>query len=287
MPLKKQDVLDTLNDPVILQIDFWVGVLHVNSMGYGHVRDLIVDDAIQVAEGTESIAKYSSGDHKLITQNVNPPADLEARGLLLHECTHALIEVLKLGLTGPTEEVSCYLAQHTYILLSNPNWTVSPNNAPWFHFFQDVVKVVKKYKLNEKTGRGARVQWADLSVLRPELNHLNIYTGLSDTDVIPKDGVPLNKPVDRQQAYEDPVRPSEDYIVSLLSQRFAKDDVAGYGARVQKLVVAFQDMDQTQAKNLLPRLQVRKNGDRVSMPFYDILSMATRGQLLGILSAKF
>jgi hypothetical protein len=42
--------------------------------------DLIVDDPIQVVEGTESIAKYTSGDHKLITQNVSPPADVEARG---------------------------------------------------------------------------------------------------------------------------------------------------------------------------------------------------------------
>jgi hypothetical protein len=39
-----------------------------------------VDDPIQVVEGTESIAMYTSGDHKLITQNVSPPADLEARG---------------------------------------------------------------------------------------------------------------------------------------------------------------------------------------------------------------
>ena len=39
-----------------------------------------MDDPIQVVEGTESIAMYTSGDHKLITQNVSPPADLEARG---------------------------------------------------------------------------------------------------------------------------------------------------------------------------------------------------------------
>ncbi len=102
MPLKKQDVFDTLNDAVIAQMDFWVGVLHVNSLGYGRVRDLIVDDAIQVVEGTESIAKYSSSNSTLITQNASPPADLDALGLLLHECTHALIHVIKLGLTGPT-----------------------------------------------------------------------------------------------------------------------------------------------------------------------------------------
>ena len=72
-------------------------------------------------------------------------------------------------------------------------------------------------------------------------------------------------------------------LLPILEKRYAESDVAGFGGRVRKLEDIFRGADQLQARELLGRLSLRRNGDRVSMYFYDHLSAATRAHLLGIL----
>src|SRR6202011_5216793 len=106
-------------------------------------------------EATVSNAYYNAQTNILTTQNATPPPDFDDRALLLHECTHAIVDVEKDDITQLTNEVAAYLAQHTYLLLANPNYKVPPNNVPWFNFFNDVVALVKKFKLHQPAGRGA------------------------------------------------------------------------------------------------------------------------------------
>ena len=72
-------------------------------------------------------------------------------------------------------------------------------------------------------------------------------------------------------------------LLPLLEKRFAANDVAGFGGRVRQLEQIFRGLDQLQARQLLDRLNFRRNGDQVSMYFHDHLSTATRIQLLNIL----
>ena len=72
-------------------------------------------------------------------------------------------------------------------------------------------------------------------------------------------------------------------LVPILEKRYGPNDIAGFGSRVRKLEEMFRGLDQVQAMSLFNRLMMRRNGDQVSMYFYDHLSTATRTNLLGIL----
>jgi hypothetical protein len=69
-------------------------------------------------------------------------------------------------------------------------------------------------------------------------------------------------------------------LVPILEKRYAANDVAGFGGRVKRLEKLFGELDWTQAQALHGRLASRRNGDKVSMYFYDRLSSATRTHLL-------
>jgi hypothetical protein len=298
MALTKRHVLDTLSDPNLLQIDFWVGgVLHVDSYGFEWVREMIYEDDIKVVEGTnKDNAYYNSRKNRLTTQNVSPPPDLGARALLVHECVHAIVDVRGFKVTTLSNEVAAYLAQFTYHRLGDPNVTVGAGAGPWQKFFQNVDALVKKFKLHTPQGRGARLQWKDFSALRTELNHLNIYQNVKDDDQSDSDGVKVpvrikSAPEEVTTSYQNveyerlpPV--SDRYLIELLAPRYAEDDVAGYGGRVRKLEKVFQTTDPSQAKTLIPRLQARMRGDKVSTLFHDHLSTKTRDNLVGILRSR-
>jgi hypothetical protein len=297
MPLSKQDVLDTLADPVLARMDFWVAGLHVSGRQFGWVRTLIEDDDIVVVEGTVNNAYYNSANNTLTTQGINPPADLDARALLLHECTHALIDMEKLSISRVSNEVACYIVQHTYILLSNPRWTVAPNNAPWFNFYTDIAKFVRDHKLDTPAGLGVSLSEIQLALLRPKLNNLNIYQHLSLHDMSLSNGVPLKprsltppEPIYvRYQITANETMPeaSDDYILDLLKRRYAASDVAGYGGRLRELELVFREFKSPRAKALHARLEKRVPGDAISTFFHDNLSSSARVRLLGILKSRF
>jgi hypothetical protein len=95
VPLTKQDVVDTLNSYFVSQMNFRIERVHVSPQNYDEVRVLIEDGDIPVVEGTASNAYYNPHTNILTTQNASPPADIDGRALLLHECTHAIVDVKK------------------------------------------------------------------------------------------------------------------------------------------------------------------------------------------------
>jgi len=70
----------------------------------------------------------------------------------------------------------------------------------------------------------------------------------------------------------------------LLSQRFAANDVAGYGARARKVEEIFNGFDPWEAHDMRDRIQARTPGDEVARLIYDNLSTAERDKLIGILN---
>lgn len=296
MALTRQDVLDTLNSYFVTQMDFWVDKVHVCARSYDEVRTLIEDFDITVVEGTNPTnAYYNAKFDTLTTQNVPSPPDVGARSLLLHECTHAIVDVQKLSITELTNEVTAYIAQTTYKLLADPNYKVGPDNPPWFAFYNHVVDFVKKFKLHTPEGRGKIIPWADYSPLRTELNHLNIYTSITDRQRSDGNGVPVKPHGGRfaddgtsfqLSAHEPFPEPTDEYLLRMLEKRYAANDVAGFGGRVKELEQLFLRTDRVRAKALLPRIETRKPGDKISIAFHDHLSTAERVKLAGILRAR-
>ena len=84
-------------------------------------------------------------------------------------------------------------------------------------------------------------------------------------------------------AYEQAVPLSDSYLISLLQPRYAKNDVAGYGARARRLEYGFRTVPRQQALPLLTRLKLRNRNDKVATYFHDHLSTATRTKLQDIL----
>ena len=172
MSLTTMDVVKTLNDNVTLSMYFVVGNVYVSGIGYRMVRDSIYNGGIEVVQGdpTQNLAFYDSAADTLTTQTGTSPANLDERGLLLHECTHALIDVLNIPtVTRHMDELAAYIAQHVYLVRSDPGWVVTPNNAPWQTFFQSVFDLIKARKLDTAAGNNTIMSADDLEPLRVQL----------------------------------------------------------------------------------------------------------------------
>jgi hypothetical protein len=172
MSLTTADVLDTLNDSVTLGMYFWVGPIFVSGIGYRLVRDNIYGGSIMVLEGAanQTLAFYNSSTDVLTTQTGTSPASLEQRALLLHECTHALIDVFNTsGVTRHIDELAAYIAQLVYTMRSNPSWTMAANNSPWPNFFQGVFNLIKARGLDTIAGNSTMISVNDLEPLRQQL----------------------------------------------------------------------------------------------------------------------
>jgi hypothetical protein len=81
--------------------------------------------------------------------------------------------------------------------------------------------------------------------------------------------------------------PSPDpVLLPLLKERFGKDDVAGFTGRVRKVEEVFRKLRAVDAHDLLRRLEVRRQGDKVAQYFHDHLSTKSQNSLIGILREK-
>jgi len=272
-----------------------VGPVHVCARNYDKIRTLIEMDDIHVVGGTApNNAFYDYKSNTLTTQNIASPPDLDARALLLHECTHALVDVEKYSVSRLNDELAAYLAQHTFLLMGNPALKTSPNVADWFNFFRDVTALAKKYKLHKPEGRGKRIRDADATVLMTQLNALNLYSGLSPTDMSLANGVVpavrgrfADHPTSFQSsAHESYPEAGDIEILRLLEMRYHATDLAGFGGRVRKLEAIFRHTEPIRAKTLTQRLHHRNPGDRMSVVFHDHLARTTRNSLLGILLTR-
>jgi hypothetical protein len=287
MPPTKQDVLDTLSSYYVSQIDFQLGTERISADNYSNVRQMVDIGRIQVNPGASTMAWYHPDTNTLDTQLGSSPPNIDGRALLLHECTHAIVNVEQRAVTELTNEVIAYIAQHVYLLLANPLYVVAPNNAPWFNFFTETVALVKKFKLHKPEGRGARLSLLDYFPLRNTLSHLKPhYDRIGLLQPAAALGPGPQVPVDTRTANDEYPQASDEFLMATLRARFAANDVAGYGARVKTLEQIFSHMDRVRAGVLRNRFLMRQGGDTMSMYFHDHLSTPTRMKLLQILQMR-
>jgi hypothetical protein len=176
-----------------------------------------------------------------------------------------------------------------YLLLADPLYVVPPNNPSWFHFFNSVVALVKKFNLHKPEGRGAVLQLLDYLPLRIEISHLHGagYDNIPNFQMAYANGpATIRTIVDTAVAHEEYPEASDEFLIQTLKTRYRADDVVGYGGRVKLLQQIFEKMDSVRAKVIRQRLLTRRAGDPISIDFHDKLSQATRTALLETLRLR-
>jgi hypothetical protein len=300
MPLSEGDVLNTLGDPVTQGMDFWVGPVHVSGASYGILRDHVKAGNILVVGGTSTLAFYDSDTDILTTQVGTPPANVHQRALLLHECTHALVDVFTsdISVTRHLDELTSYIAQHVYLMRSDPTWAPGGGSGPWPTFFNSVATLIKTNHLDTTSGNRTRISVDVLEPLRvqlaalPDVNYGSFKKGdLTGANGLKRMHFFLNSkeelPVSHKLvAYEAYPGPSDEYLISTFLERYSASDIAGYGGRYRRLRIDFAKCSLPRAKELAVRLTVRKKGDRVSELFHTRLSTHGRALLLKILRER-
>jgi len=302
MPLNESDVLNTLGDPITAGMDFWIGPVHISGKSYGVLRDHILARNILVVGGTQTLAHYDGRTDVLTTQIGNSPANLQERALLLHECTHALVDVFTsdIKVTRHVDELACYFAQLVYMMRSNPALSPAAGPGPWPTFVRSVAVLVKRFGLHTLAGNGSVIRTVDLEWVRLQLVALpgvNYGDSKKDTPTganglirnhfflgdMPKESPPTTATSRESSPGTDA---SDDYLAGRLLEKYAATDVAGYGARLRALREHFAVCSLGRAQELNARLTARRNGDRFSELFYDRLSRVERAILLQILGGK-
>jgi hypothetical protein len=298
MPLTIKEVLETLEDPVALGIDFYADKIHVNGEDLSRVHERIVVGDILVTGGTSDLAFYDPPTDILTTQQKAPPADDGDRALLLHECVHAMIDIVDPGttITRHMGEVAAYLTQTTYSVRKNPTANRT-GTAEWDHFWGDLFATVRANKLDSAKGNGAKIPDATLENLRRQLAALpavNYGTFSKEaTDVsngllrhysfLNSEGPSMRSSYSAHETYPDP---SDDYLMDALKENYSPADVKGYGGRLRRLRRDFVNCSKLRAFTLKNRLSVRTTGDRLSELFHDRLSRSGRALLLRVLALK-
>jgi hypothetical protein len=208
MPITKDDVLKALNDPALGRISFSVGQIKVNAEEFRKVSDCIYAGDITVTPGNETLAYYSSHLNELTTQRGNPPLDYTDRAQLLHECTHAIVDINKWKVLRLQDEVAGYLTQMTYSMISDFSPLVPPvlppgAGSPLGRLVWTVKEVVLRYGLHQTKGFGAAISPQDIAKMVEVVHAHPDYAAVGNDEVRPEAdlGVPgKHLEMERQRA---------------------------------------------------------------------------------------
>lgn len=167
----------------------------MNHQEYRNVSDYIKEDDIQVLPGKENVAFYDGRRNTLITQSGNPPLQLPDRVQILHECTHALIDIRGLKVLRLHDEVTAYLAQVTYAQLESPSLELRSLSAvgasPMGKLVFAMLQVVQKYSLHTSKGFGARIEDWDVVNLTKAVQAFPAYGHIKASEISVGAGVPV------------------------------------------------------------------------------------------------
>jgi hypothetical protein len=172
MSITKANVVDVLkNSPVLARICFHVGEITVDNVGYQKVREYIEHDQIAVVPGNDAVAFYDGNANTLITQAGKAPLSDGDKAQIVHECTHAMIDIRGIRVRRLVDEVAANLAQTVYLWMLMPVGTkIQPHGFiplhvpghPHAHMTFAMRDVMAKYELHTSRGFGARIGERDI-----------------------------------------------------------------------------------------------------------------------------
>jgi hypothetical protein len=184
MPIMKDEVLRVLRHPSLSKINFSVGAITVDAEGYRNVAAYVDAEDIKVVPGTEDVAFYDGHRNTITTPAGNPPLEIGRAAQLLHECTHAIVDIDRLDVLRLDDEVAAYLAQLIFMRVAEPGpfprpLPTSPATlGPLMRLMLAMQRVIYRYNLHTSEGFGARISELDIAGLRrvvhghPEYQHI-------------------------------------------------------------------------------------------------------------------
>ena len=205
MALRTEHVLMTLQDARLSNVDFWLGGLHINFGAYKQVADAIIANKIHVIPGDDpewasyyssaGVLKLKNGTemniraNTLVTQNATTLDDSE-RALLIHECTHAYVDLsYASATTSLSDEVAAYIAQVTFEMAVAKGQKPKRDGTRFGRMYHGIGDIVRKFRLNEPAGHGATLQFRDYIHLRGLVHHMKEYHDIGWTQLSGANGV--------------------------------------------------------------------------------------------------
>jgi hypothetical protein len=208
MPITKQDVLDVLRDPAIRSIRFSTfGGIFVNAYQYDKVADYVASGGIKVVPGDKTLAEYDNSSDTLHTQKGElAHGDFEGRALLLHECTHAILDIDRVKVRRLVGEAVAYLAQFTYRALVDPSQPLPPRGSGMDADDQltlEAMNLVNLLHLADAAGFGKEVSDADINNFADQIfDHPKYAARIKNkSEMLDSDGVSLTD--DQEEDFQE------------------------------------------------------------------------------------
>jgi len=131
----KRRLIDVLRSPSAQKIDFYLGYLHVNGVGYGAVADAVSNNSIGFRFG--KVPAGAAAGFDAVDKVFDFPAgriygsNLVEQALALHEATHAAKWLIyrKAGIieNDTQDEAAAYLASTLYLMDNSSDWPPGGN----------------------------------------------------------------------------------------------------------------------------------------------------------------
>jgi hypothetical protein len=197
----KADVIEALKDPVLQRLSIQFEGMLISGMHFKLVRDHIENDTIKVVSGSsDTVAYYNAGSDTLTTQLGPTPSPYWKRSTLIHECTHALMDILKFKTTRLTNETLAYTTQVAYEVMSDAKYKHSLNSslatgsqdALWNKFWVSMETFVRAQGFGAASTGGTKMIKNDAAfqALRTQVHGLGSYQALKDDEQSNNNGVP-------------------------------------------------------------------------------------------------
>lgn len=214
LPVTKADVMATLRDPRVKNINFSVNHLVVSADGYQEVSEYIERGLIRVRAGTDrTLAFYDRAANEIITSPSSRPLDDATMANIVHECTHAWADITGIKIRGLAEEVAAYLAEHAFYWMGRPvlATALGPDVGPSHpippragaaekqqltrlahaHLIFVINQIVVRYNLNTPAGFGVEIRERDIWDLAIVINMTPEYRTIGWNDLSGHAGVPI------------------------------------------------------------------------------------------------
>lgn len=202
MPIGKADILAVLADPVLTRMNFSVGEILVNAGQYSIIAEYIRDGDIGVIPGKGAVAFYDGTLNTIETQAGNAPLGVADRAQILHECTHAISDTNRLDVLRMNDEVAAFLAQVTYMHISDPNIpfpTQAPGAGPMGRLIIGLNAVILKYNLHQTKGFGVSISELDIWNLANDIRHTPEHAAIKPLEKARHDPKNLGVPIKNNQ----------------------------------------------------------------------------------------
>ena len=150
----KNMVITVLSTPEVAKIKFTLGPITISPFSFKQVTDTIQNDKIKVvfsAKLPANVAKYRYTHNTLFLGFRTTGGSVDKEALIIHECTHAALDIAGKAVMVSHCEAAGYVAQCLYFYYKNETELSKPGVKPTFPSptLNEAWKVAEKARDNE------------------------------------------------------------------------------------------------------------------------------------------